>query len=55
MSKGTSVIDYGWKKLYKEVYKNNKEKEEFLPDVKKDDLLNIINAGTKGNKTACVV
>lgn len=44
VSKGTSVIDYGWKKLYKEVYKNNKEKEEFLPDVKKDDLLNIINA-----------
>ncbi len=38
ISKGTTVTDYGWKKLYKDIYNNNREKEDILPDVKKKIL-----------------
>lgn len=44
ISRGTTVTNEGWKKLYKDIYKNSKEKDEFLPDVKKGDTREIKNA-----------
>lgn len=51
ISKGTTVTDYGWKKLYKDIYKNNREKEDILPDVKKEDIRLIKNADTLQKET----
>ena len=52
ISKGNTVTDEGWKRLYKEVYKNVKDNEQILPDVKKDDTVMVKEAHTieKGTK-----
>ncbi|MCD8036530.1 MAG: DNA topoisomerase III [Clostridiales bacterium] len=44
VSKGSNVTDEGWKRLYREVYKNNRDGEQILPDVKKGDSVHIVNA-----------
>lgn len=44
ISKGTTVTDEGWKRLYKDVYKNGRENEDILPEIKKGDIRVIINA-----------
>lgn len=44
VSKGNTVTDEGWKKLYREVYKNNRDSEQILPDVKKEDVVTVETA-----------
>lgn len=44
ISKGNTVTDEGWKRLYKEVYKNVKDNEQILPTVKKDDTVTVKEA-----------
>lgn len=44
ISKGSTVTDEGWKRLYREVYKNNRDSEQILPDVKKGDNVMIVEA-----------
>lgn len=51
ISKGNTVTDEGWKRLYKEVYKNVKENEQILPDVKKDDTVTVKEAHTIEKET----
>ena len=51
VSKGTTVTDEGWKRLYREVYKNNREKENILPDVSKGDTVNIKKASVEEKET----
>lgn len=51
VSKGTTIKDYGWKKLYKDIYKNSREKEEILPDLKKGDIRVIKSADTVQKET----
>lgn len=51
ISKGNTVTDEGWKRLYKEVYKNVKDNEQILPDVKKDDTVMVKEAHTIEKET----
>lgn len=51
ISKGNTVTDEGWKRLYKEVYKNVKDNEQILPDVKKDDTVMVKEAHTIKKET----
>ena len=51
VSKGSTVTDEGWKKLYREVYKNNRDKEQILPDVKKGDTVHIEEAAVQEKET----
>lgn len=51
ISKGNTVTDEGWKRLYKEVYKNVKDNEQILPDVKKDDTVMVKEAYTIEKET----
>lgn len=51
ISKGNTVTDKGWKRLYKEVYKNVKDNEQILPDVKKDDTVMVKEAHTIEKET----
>ncbi len=44
VSKGSTVTDEGWKRLYREVYKNNRDSEQLLPEVKKGETVHIVNA-----------
>lgn len=51
ISKGNTVTDEGWKRLYKEVYKNVKDNEQILPTVKKDDTVTVKEAHTIEKET----
>lgn len=51
ISKGNTVTDEGWKRLYKGVYKNVKDNEQILPDVKKDDTVMVKEAYTIEKET----
>lgn len=51
VSKGTTVTDEGWKRLYREVYKNSREKENILPDVSKGDSVHIEKAQVEEKET----
>ena len=51
ITKGTTVTDEGWKKLYREVYKNSREKENILPDVKENDTVHIEKADVEEKET----
>ncbi len=51
VSKGSVVTDEGWKRLYREVYKNTKDKEQILPDVKKGDFVNISKTSVEEKET----
>jgi len=49
--KGTTVTDFGWKQLYKDIYNNGRENEDILPDVKKGDIRAVKNADTIQKET----
>lgn len=51
ITKGTTVTDEGWKRLYREVYKNSREKENILPDVKENDTVHIEKADVEEKET----
>lgn len=51
ITKGTTVTDEGWKRLYREVYKNSREKENILPDVKENDTVHIQKADVEEKET----
>ena len=51
ITKGTTVTDEGWKRLYREVYKNSREKENILPDVKENDTVHIEKASVEEKET----
>lgn len=51
VSKGTVITDEGWKKLYRKVYKNNRDKEQILPEVKIGDNINIIDTTVERKET----
>lgn len=51
ITKGTTVTDEGWKRLYREVYKNSREKETILPDVKENDTVHIEKADVEEKET----
>ncbi|MEA4973244.1 MAG: DNA topoisomerase III [Candidatus Metalachnospira sp.] len=51
VSKGTTVTDEGWKKLYRVVYKNSRDNEDILPEVKKEDVRIIKNADAVKKET----
>ncbi|GFI61061.1 DNA topoisomerase 3 [Clostridiales bacterium] len=37
ISKGSTINDEGWKRLYREVYKNNRDNEQVIPDIQKGE------------------
>ena len=51
ITKGTTVTDEGWKRLYREVYKNSREKENILPDVKENDTVHIEKSDVEEKET----
>ena len=51
VSKGTTVTDEGWKRLYREVYKNGRDKESILPEISEGDMLEIKKAEAEQKET----